>query len=75
MAEEMGVKFLAHSSRKPQLGIEPVITRQMPYCLPSKPATIPCMTMWQYWLGGKTKPKKAFRLMLNAFKKLLQKFL
>jgi len=27
--------------------------------------------MWQYWLGN-TKPKKAFRLILNAFKKLLQ---
>jgi len=29
--------------------------------------------MWQYWLGN-TKPKKAFRLILNAFKKLLQNF-
>jgi len=27
-----------------------------------KPAKIPCITMWQYWLGN-TKP---FRLILNA---------
>jgi len=33
-----------------------------------KPAKIPYITMWQYWLGS-TKP---FRLILNAFKKLLQ---
>jgi len=38
-----------------------------------KPAEIPYITMWQYWLGH-TKPKKAFRLILNAFKKLLQNF-
>jgi len=31
------------------------------------------MTMGQYWLG-KTKPKKAFRLTRNAFKKLPQNF-
>jgi len=36
-----------------------------------KPAKIPHLTMWQYWLGN-TKPKKAYRLILNAFKKLLQ---
>jgi len=36
-----------------------------------KPAKIPYITMWQYWLGN-TKPKKAFRLILNTFKKLLQ---
>jgi len=30
--------------------------------------------MWQYWLGN-TKLKKAFRLILNVFKKLLQNFL
>jgi len=34
-------------------------------------AKIPYITIWQYWLGN-TKPKKAFRLILNAFKKLLQ---
>jgi len=31
---------------------------------------IPYIMMWQYWLGN-TKPKKAFILILNAFKKLL----
>jgi len=36
-----------------------------------KPAKIPYITMWQHWLGN-TKPKIAFRLILNAFKKLLQ---
>jgi len=30
------------------------------------------MTMGQYWLLGKTKPKQAFRFTRNAFKKLLQ---
>jgi len=30
-------------------------------------------TTWQYWLG-KTKPKKVFRSIRNAFNKLLQKF-
>jgi len=39
-----------------------------------KPAKIPYITIWQYWLGN-TKPKKAFRLILNPFKKLLQNFL
>jgi len=38
-----------------------------------KPAKILYITMWQYWLGN-IKPKKAFRLILNAFKKLLQNF-
>jgi len=38
-----------------------------------KLAKIPYITMWQYWLGN-TKPKKAFRLNLNAFKKLLLNF-
>jgi len=38
-----------------------------------KPAKIPCITIWQYWLGN-TKPKKAFRLILNTLKKLLQNF-
>jgi len=36
-----------------------------------KPTKIPYITMWQYWFGN-TKPNKAFRLILNAFKKLLQ---
>jgi len=36
-----------------------------------KPAKIPYITIWQYWLGN-TKPKKAYRLILNTFKKLLQ---
>jgi len=31
------------------------------------------MMMWQYWLG-KTKPKKAFKLILNAFKKVATDF-
>jgi len=31
------------------------------------------ITIWQYWLGN-TKPKKAFRLILNAFKKLYRIF-
>jgi len=31
----------------------------------------PAIIMWQYWLGN-AKLKKAFRLILNAFKKLLQ---
>jgi len=35
------------------------------------PAKIPYIMMWQYWLGN-NKPKKAFRLILNTFKKLLQ---
>jgi len=35
------------------------------------PAKIPYITMWQYWLGN-TKPKKAFRLILNAFKATLE---
>jgi len=39
-----------------------------------KPAKITYITMWQYWLGN-TKSKKAFRLILNPFKKLLQNFL
>jgi len=39
-----------------------------------KPAKIPYITMWQYWLGN-TESKKAFRLILNTFKKLLQNFL
>jgi len=30
--------------------------------------------MWQHWLGN-TKPKKAFRFVLNAFKKLLKNYL
>jgi len=34
-----------------------------------KPAKIPYITIWQYWLGN-TKPKKAFRLILKI-KKLL----
>jgi len=38
-----------------------------------KPAKIPYIMMWQSWLGN-TKPKKAFRLILNPFKKLLQNF-
>jgi len=38
-----------------------------------KPAKIPYIMIWQYWLGN-TKPKKAFRLILNALKKLLQNF-
>jgi len=29
--------------------------------------------MWQDWLGN-TKPKQAFKLILNIFKKLLQNF-
>jgi len=33
-----------------------------------KAAKIPYTTMWQHWLVN-TKPKKAFRLILNAFKK------
>jgi len=40
---------------------------------PQKPAKIPYIMMWQHWLGN-TKPKKAFTLILNAFKKLLQNF-
>jgi len=39
-----------------------------------KPTKIPYIMIWQHWLGN-TKPKKAkkaFRLILNAFKKLLQ---
>jgi len=36
-----------------------------------KPAKIPYITIWQYWLGN-TKPKKAFRLILDAFKKFLK---
>jgi len=36
----------------------------------SKPAKIPYITMWL----GNTKPKKAFKLILNTFKKLLQNF-
>jgi len=36
-----------------------------------KPAKIPYITIWQYWLGN-TKSKKAFKLILNTFKKLLQ---
>jgi len=36
-----------------------------------KPAKIPYITIWQYWLVN-AKPKKAFRLILNAFKKFLQ---
>jgi len=31
------------------------------------------MMMWQYWLG-KTKPKKVFKSIRNAFNKLLQNF-
>jgi len=38
-----------------------------------KPAKIPYIMMWPHWLGN-TKPKKAFRLILNDFKKLLQNF-
>jgi len=38
-----------------------------------KPAKIPDITIWQDCLGN-TKPKKAFGLILNAFKKLLQNF-
>jgi len=38
-----------------------------------KPAKIPYITIWQYWIGN-LKPKKAFRLILNAFKKLLLNF-
>jgi len=34
-----------------------------------KPAKIPYITMWQHWLGI-AKPEKAFRLILNAFKKV-----
>jgi len=44
-------------------------TQQRKFTL--KPAKIPYKTIWQYWLGN-TKPKKAFRLILNTFKKLLQ---
>jgi len=36
-----------------------------------KPANFSYITIWQYWLGN-TKTKKAFRLILNPFKKLLQ---
>jgi len=36
-----------------------------------KTAKIPYIMIWQYWLGN-TKPKKVFRMILNAFKKLLQ---
>jgi len=39
----------------------------------SKLAKIPYITMWQYWLDN-TKPKKAFRLILSALKKLLRNF-
>jgi len=38
-----------------------------------KQAKIPYITIWQYWLGN-TKAKKAFKLILNTFKKLLQNF-
>jgi len=38
-----------------------------------KSVKIPNITIWQYWLGN-TKPKKAFRLILNTFKKFLQNF-
>ena len=40
---------------------------------PKKQPQFPLMTMRQHWLG-KTKPKQAFRLIGNAFNKLLQNF-
>jgi len=40
-------------------------TQQRKFTL--KPAKIPYTTMWQHWLGN-TKPKKAYRLILNTVK-------
>jgi len=40
---------------------------------PENQPQISQMTMGQYWLG-KTKPKQAFRLTRNAFKKLPRNF-
>jgi len=38
-----------------------------------KPAKIPYITMWQYWLGN-TKPKKSFQIDPKHFQNVVTKF-
>jgi len=41
---------------------------------PLKPAKIPYIKMWQYWLGN-TKPKKSFQIDPKHFQKVATEFI
>jgi len=58
---------VVHSRDNQEVGV--AHEAKSPENYPNFPKTI----MGQYWLG-KTKPKQAFRLIRNAFKKLLRNY-